>query len=161
MSYDGEESSCPAADSRSKRTLRNTEVANSIRRTIILAMNDHDEAALARKLAEKHSLNVPERRSLQSSGISASALVAAIREILQESPWYPPEWPRDEQQYHGTVITPTPDGFRLQTCCESGVCRFSLLRVHNVATLEEAVRDFLTTYDRSDNIDGIPIDWSR
>ncbi len=124
-------------------------------------MNDYDEVALARKLAEKWHLNVPERRSLPNSGIAASALVSAISEILADSLRYPRDWSPDQAGYDGIVITPTQHGFKLYERHEIGVCRSSPATVNEVATLEEAVRAFLQAVFAVDNIDGIPIDWSR
>lgn len=124
-------------------------------------MNEDDETALARKLAEKWHLNVPERRSLPSSGIAASALVAAVGEILAETSSYPRNWSPDEPVYDGIVIAPTQDGFKLHERHEIGACRFSPATITEVATLEEAVRRFLQATYKVDDIDGVRIDWHR
>ena len=124
-------------------------------------MNEFDDARLARKLAEKWHLNVRERRSLPSSGIGASALVAAVHEILTESCRYPRDWSPDDPAYDGIVITPAHNGFQLHERHEIGVGRFSPVTITEVATLEEAVRSFLMATFEGDNIDGIPIDWNR
>jgi len=122
---------------------------------------DYDESTLARKLAEKWHLNVPERRSLPVGGLSASAFVGAIGDILKASPWYPAEWPRDEPAYDGAVITPNEHGFTIHERHEIGIMRFSDATIRQVATLEEAVRAFLKATFKLREIDGIPIDWSR
>lgn len=124
-------------------------------------MNALDEPALARKLAAKWQLNVAERNSLPPAGISASALVAAIREILAESSRYPADWSPDVADYDGVVITPAPNGFQTHTRHEIGVQRFSDATIADVNTLEDAVRAFLRAVFSVDNIDGIPIDWTR
>lgn len=59
----------------------------------------YNVSSLARKLAEKWHLNVAERRSLPAAGLPASAFVEAIRGILSASPWYPADWPHDEEGY--------------------------------------------------------------
>ena len=124
-------------------------------------MCDYDVSSLARKLAEKWHLNVAERRSLPIAGLPASAFVEAIRDILKASPWYPSDWPRDEPAYDGAVITPNELGFTIHERHEIGMMRFSDAMITQVATLEEAVRAFLKATFKADDIDGIPIDWSR
>ena len=124
-------------------------------------MNAVDEPTLARKLAAKWQLNVPERTSLPPAGLAASTLVAAIREILAQSSRYPADWSPDVANYDGVVITPTPNGFRTHTRYETGVQRFSAATITDFATLEDAVRSFLDAVFSVDNIDGIPIDWTR
>ena len=59
------------------------------------------------------------------------------------------------------MVTPAPSGFKLHERHEIGVCRFSPATVTEVATVEEAVREFLKATFAVDNIDGIPIDWNR
>jgi hypothetical protein len=122
---------------------------------------DYDVSNLARKLAEKWHLTVTERRSLPIAGLPASAFVEAIRDILKASPWYPSDWPRDEPAYDGAVITPNEHGFMIHERHEIGMMRFSDAMITQVATLEEAVRAFLKATFKTDDIDGIPIDWSR
>lgn len=124
-------------------------------------MSGHDISNLARKLAEKWHLNVAERSSLPAAGMPASAFVDAVRCILSASPWYPPDWPRDESAYDGAVITPNKHGFEIHMRHEIGVMRFSEATITQVPTLEEAVHKFLKVTFKADNIDGIPIDWSR
>lgn len=124
-------------------------------------MCDYDVSGLARKLAEKWQLNVAERRSLPIAGLPASAFVEAIRDILKASPWYPSDLPRDEPAYDGAVITPNERGFMIHERHEIGMMRFSDAMITQVATLEEAVRAFLKATFKADDIDGIPIDWSR
>lgn len=119
-----------------------------------------DESALAKKLAEKFHLSVPERRCLPSSGMSSSALVSAIQEILVESSWFPRDW-RPDQQYAGIVIQATEDGYLIHERQESSVGRTAKVRTAMAPTLEEAVREFLRATFRADAIDEIPIDWSR
>lgn len=124
-------------------------------------MCEDDMSSLARKLATKWHLNVVERRSLPVAGLPASAFVDAIREILRTYPRYPSDWPRDEPAYDGAVITPSERGFAIHERHEIGVMRFSDATITQVATLEEAVRAFLKATFRTDDIDGIPIDWSH
>jgi hypothetical protein len=124
-------------------------------------MDDYDEAALARKLAERWQLNVPERRSLPDSGLSASALVSAIHEILAEASCYPRDWRPDEASYDGALIKSTQHGFEIHERHEIGVGRFSPAQVQHVATLEQAVLAFLKATFEEDNMDGIRIDWHR
>lgn len=124
-------------------------------------MTGHDISNLARKLAENWHLNVAERSSLPTAGIPASAFVDAVRHILSVSPWYPPDWPRDEPAYDGAVVTPNEHGFAIHIRYEIGVMGFSDATIAQVATLEEAVRMFLKVTFKADSIDGVPIDWSR
>ncbi len=124
-------------------------------------MPDQEVANLACKLAEKWHLNVADRRSLPIAGLPASAFVAAIRQILEESRWYPSGWLRDEPAYDGAVITPNEHGFTIHERHEMSLMRFSDAVVTQVSTLEEAVRVFLKSTFKADNIDGIPIDWTR
>ena len=124
-------------------------------------MNVADELELARKLASKWQLNVPERNSLPTAGLAASMLVQAIREILTESPCYPADWNPDDANYDGVVITTTATGFRTHTRHEIGYQRFSDATVAEVDALDDAVRALVSHVFSLDNIDGIPLDWTR
>lgn len=124
-------------------------------------MNTFDETALARKLALKWQLNVAERNSLPPAGLAASKLVAAIGEIVARSSRYPPDWDPDNADYDGVVITATKSGYRTYTRHEIGIQRFSDAKITDVDTLESAVRTLLTHVFSINNIDGIPIDWTR
>ena len=132
-----------------------------LRLIVFAIMNDVDEHALARKLAAKWQLSVPERNSLTPAGIASSSLVEAIREILNESSCYPAGWSPDDAHYDGVVIIPTATGFRTHTRHEIGYQRFSDPTVADVIALDDAVRAFLAHVFSLDNVDGIPIDWTR
>jgi|GEM_PF-5184472 len=124
-------------------------------------MNVADELELARKLASKWQLNVPERNSLPAAGLAASLLVQAIREILAESSCYPTDWTPDAANYDGVVITTTATGYRTHTRHEIGYQRFSDAIIADVETLDYAVRALVSHVFSLDNIDGIPLDWTR
>ena len=124
-------------------------------------MNVADELELARKLASKWQLNVPERNSLPTAGLAASMLVQAIREILTESPCYPADWNPDDANYDGVVITTTATGLRTPTRHVIGYQRFSDATVAEVDALDDAVRALVSHVFSLDNIDGIPLDWTR
>ncbi|MEL7496474.1 MAG: hypothetical protein AAFN77_02610 [Planctomycetota bacterium] len=124
-------------------------------------MNAIDEPALGRKLASKWQLNVDERKSLLPAGLAASALVTAIGEIIKQSSRYPAEWDPSIPNYDGVVITATQNGFRTHTRHEIGIQRFSDATIVDFDTLEQAVRVMLMHVFSINNIDGIPIDWSR
>jgi len=123
-------------------------------------IDKYDESALAYKLAEEFHLNVAERRSLPSSGISVSALLVAIQSILDECSWFPRDW-RPDQPFDGIVIEATQMGFNLHERSEIGMARFSDAETTTVSTIKDAVRKFLSRTYCVSNIDGIPIDWSR
>jgi hypothetical protein len=122
---------------------------------------DELELELARKLASKWQLNVPERNSLPIAGLAASMLVQVIREILVDSPCYPTDWNPDVAHYDGVVITTTANGYRTHTRHEIGYQRFSDAEVVDVPALDDAVRAFVSHVFSLDNIDGIPLDWTR
>ena len=124
-------------------------------------MNIPSELELARKLASKWQLNVPERNSLPTAGLAASMLVQAISEILADSSCYPSDWSPDVAHYDGVVITTTATGYRTHARHEIGYQRFSDAVVDDVDTLTDAVRAFVSHVFSLDNIDGIPIDWTR
>lgn len=124
-------------------------------------LSEHDVSILASKLAETWHLNVAERRSLGGAGLPGTALVEAIRNILRASPWYPSHFPRDEPAYDGAVITPNEFGFTIHERHEIGVMRFSEAKITQVARLDEAVRMFLKSTFKADDMDGVPIDWTR
>ena len=117
------------------------------------------ESSLARKLATKWQLDVAERRALPQEGMAGSSLVAAIHEIIRVDGRYPKEWTTDSY-FDGISIEPDGDGYRIHECRETGMGQFTHFGSRKVASLEEAVRCFLTAVFKIDNVDGIPINWN-
>jgi hypothetical protein len=117
------------------------------------------EAVLARKLAERFHLNVPERSELLGGTMRGSAFVAAVGEILVETGMFPRGW-RPDRPFDGVIIESSDHGLVLHEQHEVGVMRYSGVASRMADSLESAVRAFVAgTF--GDNIDGIGLAWEE
>ncbi len=124
------------------------------------AITDAEEVALARKLAETLHLNVEERARLSPRGVRLSAVVAAVREVIEARQCFPPGL-APGAQYDGVVIELRTDGsLWTHERREVGLGRLSPVRSERVSTLEAAVTRYLRVANGgADGIDGVAVDW--
>lgn len=115
------------------------------------------EVVLARKLAERLHLSVPERAELPDGRVRGSAFIAAVGEILAEAGRFPRGWGLD-RPFDGLVIESTDHGLVLHEQREAGVGRYSDVRSRSTDSLDSAVRAFVAATFGS-NIDGIGFSW--
>ena len=118
------------------------------------------ETDLARKLIETFHISVAERAALSGGAISFQSLVSIVRDSLSDSGWFPrngsPTIDGD-----GAVIEARKRGYRIYRRSEIGVMRYGPVRTKRVFSLEKAVRIYLEHYSFRNDIDGVPIDWTK
>lgn len=117
------------------------------------------EVVLARKLAGRFHLSVPERAELTDGRVRGSAFIAAVGEILAEAGWFPRGWGLD-RPFDGMVIESTDRGLVLHEQRELGVGRYSDVRSRTADSLDGAVRAFVAA-TFGGNIDGVGLSWEE
>ena len=117
------------------------------------------EAVLARKLAERFHLSVPERAELANGRVRGSAFIAAVGEILDEAGRFPRGW-RLDGPFDGLVIESTDHGLVLHEQREVGVGRYSAVRSRTTDSLDSAVHAFVAA-TFGGNIDGVGFSWEE
>lgn len=116
------------------------------------------EQELCRKLLLTFHLSVPERRSLPGGKARFSILVAIVKEMLDETGWFPRPIVRGEDIGEAAVIEACGLGFLVHTQHEVSMARFGPIVSRRYWTLRGAVRAYLRLYGRGE-IDGVPIRW--
>jgi hypothetical protein len=116
------------------------------------------EIRLARKLAATLHLSVEERQQLPGGEVRMSAIVAAMEASLKDVPYFPPHV-RPGDGFDGVIIERRADGsLWMHEQHETGVGRFSPVRVTRAPSLSDAARRYVRSQGRTE-IDGVPINW--
>ncbi len=118
------------------------------------------ETDLARKLIETFHLSVAERAALPAGTVSLRYLVSIVRDTLLDSGWFP-RGSTPDINGDGAAIEAMKLGYRIYRRHEIGVMRFGPVRTKRVFSLERAVRIYLEHYSFHNDIDGVPIDWTK
>jgi len=119
---------------------------------------DPKVATLGLKLLETLHLSVPERRSLPTSGIPFSALVAGVTPRLDATGWFPVPLGGVSEIWTGARLEQRGAELWVHERYEAGVGRVGPIRSRRVGSAEEAVRAFIEANGGAP-LDGVPVDW--
>ena len=119
---------------------------------------EQSEQDLCRKLLAEHHLSVPERRALPEGRARFSVLVAAVRETLSQTGWFPSRLRPGQEIGEGVVLELRDGALWVHEQHEVGVMRYSAIRSFRATGVAEAVRAYVEA-NGGGPIDGVAIDW--
>ncbi|HWZ92540.1 MAG TPA: hypothetical protein VNW92_26925, partial [Polyangiaceae bacterium] len=122
-------------------------------------ITDNELETLGMKLLVTLHLSVAERQMLSSSGIPASALIAAVSSRLDELGWFPDASVDESELWTGARLERRGQALWVHERYENGVASVGPVRSRLAKSMAEAVRMYVATLGGSD-IDGATIDWS-
>jgi hypothetical protein len=119
---------------------------------------DPQVATLGLKLLETLHLNVLERRSLPTSGIPFSALVAGVASRVAATGWFPISVLGGSEMWIGARVEQRGTELWVHERYETGVGRVGPIRSRRVGSVDEAVRAFIDANGGAP-LDGVHVDW--
>ena len=122
-------------------------------------MTDNELQALGVKLLVTLHLSVAERQTLPSTGMPASALVAAVSSRLNEFGWFPKASADENEFWTGARLERRGQSLWVHERYENGVASVGPIRSRLVVATAEAVRMYIAAIGGS-SIDGVTIDWN-